>query len=59
MIHMITTRLEGFSLNTVISGFMEYNNNLIAIAKKRRRVWTKELPGSSRSASGTIHRAAK
>ena len=34
MIHMITTRLEGFSLNTVISGFMECNNNLIAIAMK-------------------------
>ena len=34
MIHMITTRLEGISLNTVISGFMECNNNLIAIAKK-------------------------
>ena len=34
MIHMITTRLEGFSLNTVISGFMECNNNLIVIAKK-------------------------
>ena len=34
MIHMITTRLEGFSLNTVISGFMECNHNLIAIAKK-------------------------
>ena len=34
MIHMITTRLEGFSLNTVISGFMECNNNLIAITKK-------------------------
>ena len=34
MIHMITIRLEGFSLNTVISGFMECNNNLIAIAKK-------------------------
>ncbi len=34
MIHMITTRLEGFSLNTVISGFMECNNNLIAIVKK-------------------------
>ncbi len=34
MIHMITTRLEDFSLNTVISGFMECNNNLITIAKK-------------------------
>ena len=34
MIHMITTRLEGFSLNTVISGFMEYNNKFIELAKK-------------------------
>lgn len=30
----ITTRLESFSLNTVISGFMEYNNKFIEIAKK-------------------------
>ncbi len=29
----ITTRLESFSLNTVISGFMEYNNKLNDIAK--------------------------
>ncbi|MDR1801520.1 MAG: leucine--tRNA ligase [Lachnospiraceae bacterium] len=29
----ITTRLEAFSLNTVISGFMEHNNKLIEIAK--------------------------
>ncbi len=34
MIHMITQRLESFSLNTVISGFMESNNNLIALAKQ-------------------------
>ena len=34
MIHMITQRLESFSLNTVISGFMESNNNLTALAKK-------------------------
>ncbi|MEF9940748.1 MAG: leucine--tRNA ligase [Lachnospiraceae bacterium] len=34
MIHDVTTRLESFSLNTVISGFMEYNNKLIEIAKK-------------------------
>ena len=27
-------RLESFSLNTVISGFMEYNNKLIELAKK-------------------------
>lgn len=30
----ITQRLESFSLNTVISGFMEYNNKLMEIAKK-------------------------
>lgn len=30
----ITRRLESFSLNTVISGFMEHNNNLINLAKE-------------------------
>ena len=30
----ITTRLDSFSLNTVISGFMEYNNKLLEIARK-------------------------
>ena len=30
----ITQRLESFSLNTVVSGFMEYNNKLIDMAKK-------------------------
>lgn len=35
MVYDITTRLESFSLNTVISGFMEYNNKLIDIAKKK------------------------
>ncbi|MDO4170549.1 MAG: leucine--tRNA ligase [Lachnospiraceae bacterium] len=34
MVYDITTRLENFSLNTVISGFMEYNNTLNNIAKK-------------------------
>ncbi len=34
MVHDITQRLESFSLNTVISGFMEYNNKLIELAKK-------------------------
>jgi leucyl-tRNA synthetase len=34
MIYDITQRLESFSLNTVISGFMEYNNKLIALAKE-------------------------
>lgn len=34
MVHDITTRLENFSLNTVISGFMEYNNKMIDMAKK-------------------------
>ena len=33
MIYDITTRLENFSLNTVVSGFMEYNNKLNDIAK--------------------------
>lgn len=34
MIYDITNRLENFSLNTVVSGFMEYNNKLIDLAKK-------------------------
>ena len=34
MIYDITTRLDTFSLNTVISGFMEYNNGLIELSKK-------------------------
>jgi leucyl-tRNA synthetase len=34
MIYDITTRLEQFSLNTVISGFMEYNNKLVELTKK-------------------------
>ena len=33
MIYDITTRLENFSLNTVVSGFMEYNNKLNDMAK--------------------------
>ena len=34
MVYDITQRLESFSLNTVISGFMEYNNKMIDLAKK-------------------------
>ncbi len=34
MVYDITQRLESFSLNTVISGFMEYNNKLIDMVKK-------------------------
>ena len=34
MVYDISQRLEAFSLNTVISGFMEYNNKMIDIAKK-------------------------
>ncbi|MEG1848704.1 MAG: leucine--tRNA ligase [Lachnospiraceae bacterium] len=34
MIHDITTRLDSFSLNTVVSGFMEYNNKLIELSKQ-------------------------
>ncbi len=34
MVYDITQRLESFSLNTVISGFMEYNNKMIDLAKR-------------------------
>ena len=34
MVYDITTRLESFSLNTVVSGFMEYNNKLVDLTKK-------------------------
>lgn len=35
LIKDITTRLEAFSLNTVVSGFMEYNNKMYEVAKKQ------------------------
>ena len=35
MVYDITTRLESFSLNTVVSGFMEYNNKFIELSKKQ------------------------
>ncbi|ONI43754.1 leucine--tRNA ligase [Candidatus Epulonipiscioides gigas] len=34
LIYDITTRMESFSLNTVVSGFMEHTNNLIELQKK-------------------------
>ncbi|MCL2610719.1 MAG: leucine--tRNA ligase [Defluviitaleaceae bacterium] len=34
MIYEITNRLNNFSLNTVVSGFMEYTNKLVDLAKK-------------------------
>ncbi len=34
LVHDITQRLTSFSLNTVISGFMEYNNKLLELSKK-------------------------
>lgn len=34
MAYDITQRLENFSLNTVVSGFMEYTNKFLEIAKK-------------------------
>ncbi|MDO4323341.1 MAG: leucine--tRNA ligase [Lachnospiraceae bacterium] len=34
LVHDISQRLESFSLNTVISGFMQYNNSMIDLAKK-------------------------
>ncbi len=33
LVYDITSRLEGFSLNTVVSGFMEYNNKFIEMAR--------------------------
>lgn len=35
MIYDITVRMESFSLNTVVSGFMEYTNKLLEIQKKQ------------------------
>ena len=34
LIHTITSRLDSFSLNTVVSGFMEFNNKLLDISGK-------------------------
>ncbi len=34
MVYDITQRLETFSLNTVVSGFMEYTNKMIEMSKK-------------------------
>lgn len=34
MVYEITNRLNNFSMNTVVSGFMEFTNNLIDIVKK-------------------------
>ncbi|HIU02270.1 MAG TPA: leucine--tRNA ligase, partial [Candidatus Onthocola gallistercoris] len=34
MVYDITSRLEAFSLNTVVSGFMEYNNKFVDLTKK-------------------------
>ena len=34
LVHDVTQRLESFSLNTVISAFMEYNNRLIELSRK-------------------------
>ncbi len=34
MVYDITSRLDSFSLNTVISGFMEYNNKMIDLARR-------------------------
>ena len=36
-IYDVTTRLESFSLNTVISGFMEYNNKILTSKSWRNR----------------------
>ena len=43
MIFDITSRLESFSLNTVVSGFMEYNNKFIELSKKAGGIDKKTL----------------
>ena len=43
LIYDITQRLESFSLNTVVSGFMEYNNKLIEIAKRSGGIDTETI----------------
>lgn len=43
LIYDVTTRLENFSLNTVISGFMENTNKLTDIAKKAGGIDTETL----------------
>lgn len=34
LVHDIEQRFDAFSLNTVVSGFMEYNNSMLELAKK-------------------------
>ena len=43
LIYDVTTRLESFSLNTVISAFMEHINKLIEIAQKEGGIDTETL----------------
>lgn len=43
LVHDITTRIENFSLNTVVSGFMEYNNKMMDIVKKSGGIDRKTL----------------
>ena len=43
MVYDITTRIENFSLNTVVSGFMEYNNKFIELAKKQNGIDKKTM----------------
>ena len=49
LVYDVTSRLEKFSLNTVVSGFMEYNNKLNDMAKKG---------GVDKKDSGNLHCAA-
>ncbi|HHT97994.1 MAG TPA: leucine--tRNA ligase [Clostridiales bacterium] len=43
MIYDITTRLENFSLNTVVSGFMEYTNKMVDLSKNKDGIDRKTL----------------
>ena len=53
----IEQRFEQFSLNTVISGFMEYNNKLIDLAKKEGGI-DKETPQDLHYPAGTVRTAS-
>ena len=50
LVHDVTERLESFSLNTVISKFMEYNNSFIELART--------TGGIDKETLSTLHAAA-
>ena len=60
MVYDITSRLEAFSLNTVVSGFMEYTNKLIAIDVYKRQSEDRFKPsGQEKSCEDTQDQSCK